>query len=87
MVPLYEAEHAEAAVQAFDTVPYGRKVSLNDNVTACFHDAGHILGSAMLQLVISTGGQTRTVIFSGDVGRWGLTFAFTLSIDERRTGP
>ena len=39
-------------------------------MTATFHDAGHILGSAMLELNVDSNGQSRRLIFSGDVGQW-----------------
>ena len=71
-VPLYTREDAEAALPLFDAVEYGRSVSLSNGVEASFHDAGHILGSAMVQVRLNQGGEKRTLIFSGDVGRWDL---------------
>jgi len=69
-IPLYTIEDAEACSLLFSPVPYGEPVEVGDGVTAGFHDAGHILGSSMISLVVSRGGERRTIIFSGDVGRW-----------------
>jgi len=70
VVPLYEPADVEHALQRFDSVPYDRPTTLNDNVTVTFHDAGHILGSAMLEITAKDSGQRRTIIFSGDIGEW-----------------
>ena len=38
-------------------------------MTATFHDAGHVLGSSMITLAVGADGESRTILFSGDVGR------------------
>ena len=68
--PLYTRKDVRDAMLLFDEAPYDKAVDLNDDVKVTFHDAGHILGSAMLKLVIGGNGQTRTIVFSGDVGQW-----------------
>jgi metallo-beta-lactamase family protein len=50
-------------------VPYGKTLRLADGVEAVFHDAGHVLGSSMLMLNVKQGGESRKILFSGDVGR------------------
>lgn len=69
-VPLYTRRDAEAAIQQFQGVPYDQPIRLNDAVTACYRDAGHILGSAMLELGVKENGRERRLVFSGDVGQW-----------------
>ncbi|MFW6150048.1 MAG: MBL fold metallo-hydrolase RNA specificity domain-containing protein [Chloroflexota bacterium] len=69
-VPLYTVEEAEASLALFHSVPYGEEVELADGVTASFHDAGHVLGSAMIRVTMRENSDRRTVLFSGDVGRW-----------------
>lgn len=69
-IPLYTVADAEAALPLFDTVDYDVMVAIGDGVEAVFRDAGHVLGSAMIKIVISQGEEKRSVIFSGDVGRW-----------------
>ena len=68
-VPLYTEQDAEACYPLFHPVPYGRTLRLADGFEAIFHDAGHVLGSSSLMLKIDRNGETRNVLFSGDVGR------------------
>lgn len=70
VAPLYTTTDVDAALPLFRGVRYGESTPLNDDVTVTFHDAGHILGSAMIELTVKENGQSRTVIFSGDIGQW-----------------
>lgn len=47
---------------------YGKSVSITPDITLTFFDAGHILGSAIVQLQIKENNKTRTLVFSGDLG-------------------
>jgi metallo-beta-lactamase family protein len=67
---LYTVADAEAALPLLTPTAYGAPLRLPGDLTATFHDAGHILGSAMLELHVGMNGAARTVLFSGDVGRW-----------------
>jgi metallo-beta-lactamase family protein len=69
-IPLYTVADAEATLPLFAPVEYNAPVSLGHDIEAHFHDAGHVLGSAMIRLLISQGGEKRSIIFSGDIGRW-----------------
>ncbi len=63
--PLYDMDDVMRTVRLFQPVSgYNAPVQLNDKVTAVFHDAGHILGSAAIELRTSNG----TLLFSGDLG-------------------
>lgn len=70
-IPLYTIADAEATLPLFDTFDYNQPVSIGEGIQATFHDAGHVLGSAMIKLVISQGEEKRSIVFSGDIGRWG----------------
>ncbi len=72
-VPLYVPEDAEAALARFRRVHYDRPKSLGEGVWVTFRDAGHILGSSMLEVTVreAPGGAALKVVFSGDVGPWG----------------
>lgn len=48
---------------------YGEAVNLGDSVTLMFHDAGHILGSAIVEVQLREKGEERRVVFSGDLGK------------------
>ena len=61
---LYEADDIAKALKLWKTVSYDEKITLPDNITAYYSDAGHILGSGMVHL--SRG--DRTIVFTGDIG-------------------
>lgn len=67
-LPLFTTEDAEAALGRLVAADYGAWIEMSDGVRARLHNAGHILGSALVEMVIGRGGRTRTVVFSGDVG-------------------
>jgi len=69
-IPLYTQEDAEAVFPLFSPVKYGQPVEIGEGVEASFHDAGHVLGSSMVKLKIEQNGEQRTILFSGDIGRW-----------------
>jgi metallo-beta-lactamase family protein len=67
--PLYTEVDASTALELFEPVPYNRSVRVADGVTATWHDAGHILGSAMIVLDLEENGRNLRLAFSGDLGR------------------
>jgi metallo-beta-lactamase family protein len=68
-VPLYTVKDAEACYSLFYPVSYGKTLRLADGIEAVFHDAGHVLGSSNLMLNVDRNGESRKILFSGDVGR------------------
>ena len=70
--PLYTEEDAEAVYPLFTSADYERSTVIGNGIEATFHDAGHILGSSTIKLKIEGDGQKRTIVFSGDIGRWGM---------------
>lgn len=68
-LPLYTVTDAERALELFEPLPYGQKINLSPNVTLCYRDAGHILGSAFVDIRIQQDGDERRILFSGDLGR------------------
>ena len=72
--PLYTEEDAVRAGQRFSIVELGRSVTVADGLEAEFFEAGHILGSASIRVRFGAGSETRTVLFSGDIGRWNKPF-------------
>lgn len=71
--PIYTTGDAERTFAYFEPVPYfnqgGEWKSLNENIRFKFYDAGHILGSAITFLEIKENGQTKKLVFTGDLGR------------------
>jgi metallo-beta-lactamase family protein len=66
--PLYTRADAEACMNQFKSVGYHEDLEVVTGLTLRFHDAGHILGSAIIELVYREHGETRTLVFSGDLG-------------------
>lgn len=69
--PLYTMRDAVATQELMVAVPYHRPQNLRRNLVMEYSDAGHILGSASVELRITEGAPHR-LLFSGDIGRWGL---------------
>jgi metallo-beta-lactamase family protein len=68
--PLYTLKDVERTLPLLQPVSYDRPVRVNHHVEAVFHDAGHILGSAMIEIRVTDHGQPRRIIFTGDMGQW-----------------
>jgi metallo-beta-lactamase family protein len=69
VVPLYTEEDALAALNHFQSLDYHRPTPVLPGVTCTFWDAGHVLGSAIVQLDIDRDGEKLRLVFSGDLGR------------------
>lgn len=67
--PLYTAEDADKAMEHLEPVPYSKPFKIFDDVEVCFHDAGHILGSAFTEINFKENGSTKKLVFTGDIGR------------------
>jgi metallo-beta-lactamase family protein len=66
---IYRMPDVDRTVTLFSPIPYEQPTEVLPGVTAVFHDAGHILGSAIIELRLADGDATTTVVFSGDLGR------------------
>jgi metallo-beta-lactamase family protein len=82
-IPLYTVQDAEKCFPLLKAVPYEEFLSLNDQVEVCFHDAGHILGSAMIEIVFQDENRSRNIIFSGDIGQWNKPLLNDPSVFDR----
>jgi len=72
-LPLYTEEDALRCLPQIETARYGVPVHLDGGVDFTFHRAGHILGSAIIQVELSNNeGYRHTIVFSGDLGRYGM---------------
>ena len=67
--PLYTVEEAQESLRYFNPVLYEQKIKLNEEVALRFRDAGHILGSSIVELWIKEEDQETKLVFSGDLGR------------------
>ena len=67
--PLFELTDVECVVEQFRRLPYGVPEEILPGIQLTYHDAGHILGSAMVQIDYEEGGRRRRFVFTGDLGR------------------
>ena len=68
-MPLYTTADARAVTPLFSAVDYAKSVALGSGLSAAFYNAGHVLGSASIKLDFKSGDKSRTLLFSGDIGR------------------
>ena len=66
--PLYTSADAEDTLKFIHPVLYDTLVPLNEDMKIVFNDAGHILGSAIIELWVTEEGETSKIVFSGDIG-------------------
>lgn len=69
--PLYSVADARKAMNQFVSVPYQQSFEISPEVKLLFSDAGHILGSAMVNLTVREGEGWKKILFTGDIGRYG----------------
>ncbi|MFL0797477.1 MAG: MBL fold metallo-hydrolase [Cellvibrionaceae bacterium] len=70
--PEYERADVDKVLNQLETSPYNQSTGIGQQAQVCFHDAGHILGSAIVELTLTEKEkeqeQTKTLVFSGDLG-------------------
>ncbi len=66
--PLYTAEDAYKCLELFEPVDYDDIVDITDEISIRFNDAGHMLGSAIIEIWATENGKTTKAVFTGDLG-------------------
>lgn len=66
--PLYTAEEAEKCLEIFKSVEYDTIVDVADNIQVRYNDAGHMLGSSIIEIWVTENGKTEKIVFTGDLG-------------------
>ena len=66
--PLYTAEEAIKSLEIFERVQYDDIVEIDENISVRFNDAGHMLGSAIIEIWATENGKTTKAVFTGDLG-------------------
>ncbi|NLN92545.1 MAG: MBL fold metallo-hydrolase [Candidatus Hydrogenedens sp.] len=69
IAPLYNDTHVYKTMQHFVTHAYEKRFEVAPDIYVTFHDAGHVLGSAMIEVEFREKNRDRRFIFSGDIGR------------------
>lgn len=68
-LPLYDTKDVELVFPNIVPHAYGEEVILSDTLKLRFYNAGHILGAAIVEIIVRGDEQTKTIVFSGDLGR------------------
>ena len=66
--PLYTQQDAMESLQYFKPVLYDQVINIDENITVRFNDAGHILGSSIIEIWIRDETETMKLVYSGDLG-------------------
>ena len=66
--PIYTVKDAEESLKLFQPVEYKKLIELDPNITVRFMDAGHILGSSIIEMWVRENGEEFKIVFSGDLG-------------------
>lgn len=67
--PLYRTEDAQRVLPLLKRYHYNTSIDISERISITFRDAGHLLGSAITELIIKGERQTKKIVFSGDLGR------------------
>ncbi|KGK90809.1 MBL fold metallo-hydrolase [Clostridium sp. HMP27] len=70
--PLYTSKDAVESLTFFKGYPYDSLIQLFDGLEIIFRDAGHLLGSAMVELIAKEDNKEIRLVYSGDIGNKGL---------------
>lgn len=66
--PIYSAEDAASSMKLFRGYPYGRWIELFKGFKIRFNDAGHLLGSAIIEIAAEENGKETKLVYTGDLG-------------------
>ncbi|MBP2654391.1 MAG: Beta-Casp domain containing protein [Firmicutes bacterium] len=67
--PVYTVEDAENCIKQFKAVAYGAEIRIAQDIVVKFDDAGHILGSSMIEILVTEKDKKTKLVFSGDLGQ------------------
>lgn len=68
--PLYTKDDVKESMKHFETVPYNEWIKLNENIEVLYTNAGHLIGSAAINIKVNEAGTETTILYSGDIGRY-----------------
>lgn len=67
--PLFGTADAKKVLEMVESYPLEHKINLADRISVQFHNAGHILGAAIVEINLQGNTQNKKIVFSGDLGR------------------
>lgn len=66
--PMYTAQDGIDSIKLFEGINYDEEIIINEDLSFVLHDAGHMLGSSIVELKVTEDGETKKVVFTGDLG-------------------
>ncbi|MDD8019623.1 MAG: MBL fold metallo-hydrolase [Acidobacteriota bacterium] len=70
-VPLYTSLEVDRALSLVEAIDYHQEIALNSDLKVIFHEAGHIIGSSMVEILAGgNNGDPHRLVYSGDLGQW-----------------
>lgn len=68
LTPIYDAETAVKSLELFQGIPYDQILEIDDDIHVRFRDAGHMLGSSIIEVWVREDGLNKKIVFTGDLG-------------------
>src|SRR3989337_2330124 len=69
-LPLYTSYDAQQVFPLLKKYPFEEKIRIHERVEIIFHEAGHLLGAAITEVLVKGDNQDKKIVFSGDLGRY-----------------
>ena len=66
--PMYTAEEAVRCLEIFEPIQYDEIIEITPEIHVRFNDAGHMLGSSIIELWVKENGEEKKTVFTGDLG-------------------
>lgn len=66
--PMYTAEDAAKSLEIFKPISYDEIIEIDENINVRFNDAGHMLGSSIIEIWVNEDGKQIKTVFTGDIG-------------------
>ncbi|MEG1609917.1 MAG: MBL fold metallo-hydrolase, partial [Bilophila sp.] len=83
IAPLYTVDDARLVPGQCHLVEYNTRLEPHPGIVVTYRDAGHILGSAFLEIVVTEEGKATRIVFSGDLGRPGTLLMHEPAVAEQ----
>jgi metallo-beta-lactamase family protein len=68
--PLYSKDDVFKTMDHFEKIGYNQEMQITKHIKAVYRDGGHIIGSAIIELIVDDNGEEKRLVFSGDLGQW-----------------
>ncbi|MBW2996607.1 MBL fold metallo-hydrolase [Candidatus Woesearchaeota archaeon] len=81
--PLYTQDDVASTMPLFQKIVYNQEIQVTKHIKAIYRDGGHIIGSAIIELIVDDNGEEKRLVFSGDLGQWDVPIIEDPTIIEK----